>query len=148
VPRIVGFELALSVASAALLCGCGGPDRVELYPVAGSLAFRGRPAAGARLVFHDDRPREELHKLPIPRATTDAQGAFRVSSYDEGDGAPAGMYHITVDLPAHAIPDGVDPEAAEEPVDQLKGRYLDPATTPLTCEVKPGDNVLPALEVK
>ena len=141
--------VALTLAAAV---GCGGESKAPLHPVAGQVLLKGRPAANALVVFHDSRPADQLRNLPIPRATTDAEGRYRLSSYmpDSFDGAPSGQYVVTVTLPATATPNDtaeVDPESVVESADQLRGKYADPNASPLRAEVKDGDNLLPPFDV-
>lgn len=89
--------------SCAALCGllvaavgCGGssaPDRVAVFPVQGAVTFKGQPMPGAMLVLNPKTPTESV---PAPRAQVDKDGNVKVSTYDGGDGAPAGEYVVTV----------------------------------------------------
>jgi len=65
-------------------------------------------------------------------------GAFRLSTYDPNDGAPAGEYYVSVIWPT----DGREDE------DKLNGRYRDPKTSQLTATVKEGSNELKAFRLK
>lgn len=146
------FKLVAVALTTAATLGCGGESKAPLHPVSGQVLLKGRPAANALVVFHDSRPSEELRNLPIPRATTDSEGRFRLSSYmpDSFDGAPSGEYVVTVTLPAAAAPSDVaevDPESIAESPDQLRGKYADPNASPLRAEVKDGDNQLPPFDV-
>src|SRR5206468_35759 len=79
-----------------------GPGRRPVYPVSGKVLVQGRPAAGAQLTFH---PVGENGPNAIrPVAHVDDQGNFRLTSYKEGDGAPAGEYRVTVQW-FRAVPD-------------------------------------------
>ncbi len=148
--------------------GCGQREAVKLFPVSGKVTFRGEPAANALVVFHDKRPRDELRNLPIPRARTDDDGSFRLSSYETNDGAPAGEYRVTVILPESALPSAeaapprdatnstdnaraeelvIDPEAAGNPRDRLEDRYSDPETSGLEALVAEHENILPSFEL-
>lgn len=169
VARAERGSLRLGLAALALLApGCGGETRVERHPVSGQVLFRGRPAAGAMIVFHDTRPKDELRNLPIPRASSRQDGTFELSSYELGDGAPAGTYRVTVVLPEAVLPadppasEGeaagapdeaaaatvVDPESAPSPRDVLKERYSDPATSGLEVTIAEGRNNLPPFELE
>jgi hypothetical protein len=89
--------------SCAALCGlliasvgCGsksGPERVPVFPVQGAVTFKGQPMPGAMLVLH---PKTAADDVPAPRAQVDKDGNVKVSTYDGGDGAPAGEYVVTV----------------------------------------------------
>ena len=155
------------VIAAALCLGCTDRSQVVLHPVSGKVTFRGRPASGAMVVFHDVRPASELKAIPIPRAKAKSDGTFQLTCYQENDGAPAGEYRVTVVLPEAILPpdspvedpasggDGqgaaapaVDPESAPSPRDMLQERYADPQTSGLTATVVAGVNDLPAFALQ
>jgi hypothetical protein len=78
----------------ALLLGCGGGSsapKVKTYPVTGSVAYNGQPLAGAVVVFKSDD-----EALPGASGITDKEGKFTLSTYSVNDGAPAGLFKITV----------------------------------------------------
>jgi hypothetical protein len=138
------------------LTGCGD-KAVPLYPVTGQVMYQGKPAANAQVVFHDKRPADSIHNLPIPRARTDEQGKFQLSSYQPDDGAPAGEYAVTVMLasikPADLAPPGesqesADPEAAGVQVPVAGKQYMDPATSGLEAVVLEQENVIPPFELE
>jgi hypothetical protein len=129
--------LVLLVAVAALgatSCRRAGPEPV--YPVTGNVLYQGKPAEWARvtLVSTDGRDPQK----PKPGAQVAGDGEFRLSTYASYDGAPAGRYAVTVMWPS--------PERKENGEnagpDLLQGRYADPQTTPLSVEIKKGDNHL------
>jgi hypothetical protein len=61
--------------------------------VQGTITFKGRPIPGALVAFH---PKAPDRQAPAPRASVDASGAFSLSTFNGGDGAPAGEYVVTV----------------------------------------------------
>src|SRR5688572_19943431 len=87
---------ASALIALVALTGCGKAEkRVTVVPVSGNILFRGKPPAGAQIVLH-----------PVSGATSDAivapvglvkdDGSFQISTYAEGDGAPAGDYTATI----------------------------------------------------
>ncbi len=72
-----------------IVAGCGGSG-VKLYPVTGTVKFNGQPVEGAVVSFRC----EELKK--IATGTTDAEGRFKLTTYQEGEGAVAGKHAVTV----------------------------------------------------
>lgn len=80
------FVLALTLASC-------GETRKPVYPVRGKALFRGRPAAGALVIFNPVR--EPDPKVVKPQGVVESDGSFVVSTYGEKDGAPAGEYAVT-----------------------------------------------------
>ena len=145
--RLTTRRGALGVALLlAALVGCQrGPERVPVYPVSGEVFYQGRPAAGALVIFH---PRDTAvgEKLPMkPCATVGADGTFRLSTYDSGDGAPAGEYAVTVLWTTTRREEGAE---GEEVADRLGGRYANPEASRLTATVQAGDNVLKRFDLR
>src|SRR5438105_520058 len=69
------------------------------YPTQGQVVINGQAAQGAMVVFHHDGDWGE--RTILPQAVTDAEGRFVLSTYDAGDGAPAGDYKVTIEWPTH-----------------------------------------------
>ncbi len=76
-----------------------------------------------------------------------AAGEFVVSSYEPGDGAPAGEYLVSVTWP-EAVADGGDPESGGDPGDRLGGRYANPETSGLRVTIEEGSNQLEAFALQ
>lgn len=86
-----GFSTLLLLGGVMLLPGCGGePARPKPVPVKGTVTFRGKPLANARVTFWGE-------KAPMPAVgdTNDA-GEFELSMYGKGDGALVGANKVTV----------------------------------------------------
>ena len=124
---------------AVLAVGCSSeaPKLGEkpVHKVRGQVLVNDKPAAGAFVLFI---PVNEVAGStdPRPRATADDNGNFEVSTYGDGDGAPAGEYRVAV-----TWPDGNDVE------DRLNGRY-DQANSKLKAKVNEGPNELPVFKLK
>jgi len=86
--------VALSVVAMATGCGKAGPERVPVFPVEGAVTFEGKPIPGAMIVLHPKHGASA--DLPTPRASVVKDGSFRFTTYDAGDGVPAGDYVATV----------------------------------------------------
>lgn len=97
----------------------------------------------------DDQPLKKavvaLHPLdagaktgPIVRsyARTDAAGNFELSTYQRGDGVPAGRYAVTI------------LQDADEGGVRVPERYANPKTSGLIVEVKEEENTLPAFRLR
>ncbi len=112
-----------------------------MFTVSGKVLFNQKPAAYALVVFH---PVKDTKLDMRPNGYTDKEGVFRLSTYSDGDGAPAGDYLVTV-IWTGANPD--TEEVAEAP-DKLQGRYADPKTSGLKVTVKEGPNQLAPFELK
>lgn len=107
-------------------CGCGD-SRLTCYPASGQVLVRGQPAEGALVVLHPVA--SEPANGPRPTATTDADGRFRLTTYEAADGAPPGNYRVTVRWPPKKKGPGDDGP------DRLGNRYSDPLSSRLTVTV-------------
>lgn len=132
---------ARSVHAVLLTCfvGCGGSREAAVYPVTGTLTFNGLRVANAMVAFHPLGPTGSEAALPV--AATNADGAFRLTTYATGDGAPAGKYAVTVVWPDHSQPRDECEDILMH--DHFEGRYADPAKTPWHVTVHPGNNEVP-----
>ena len=122
-----------------LLAGCDfetpkGPPLTTI-PVTGSIQFMGKALPGARVVFH---PAETREGIPRPSGTTDANGNFTIRTYREGDGAPAGLYFVTISC--KGTYEGKEEDRDEVAPELLPFRYLQPHTSGITANVF-GDTV-------
>lgn len=104
--------------------GCGSADSeglVRTFPVSGTCLIDGAPGQGVVLVFHRVSSQGKLLAgSPRGVATVEADGSFKVTTFQTHDGAPDGEYAVTAqwpgDAPTNAAPDETGP-------DQLGGRY-------------------------
>lgn len=136
-----------------LLSSCGddvqrGDPRLDVYAVHGSLFVNGKPAKDAAVYLHPTVPHQNPNsKTPISSAgRVDADGGFKIRTYEEGDGAPAGDYKISITWNYPAL--GVVSGNFEGP-DRLGGAFADPETTELTISVTAeSENIIPKIELK
>lgn len=130
------LSLAGLLVAVVLAAGCGGKGRKPVFPVKGTVYASNKPAAGALIIFHPADPSTS----PRAMATTDSSGAFALTTYDQGDGAAAGEYTVTIQWPTPKK----TPLGAEGP-DRLKGRLNNPATSTIrfTVEEKSQNEVPP-----
>lgn len=130
----------LCVLAALLGSSCASDSRKPLYPVRGKVFFqKARPAAEALVVFHplnDPDPRKNWPE-GFPRGTVAGDGSFALSTYQTGDGAPAGEYAVTIVW----SPKNPDDRERETP-DRLEGRYSDPQQSKWRVTVKAEANDL------
>lgn len=99
------FALALALVAYS---GCGGSG-VTLYPVTGTVVYRGEPVEGATVTFRNEEART------IATVVTDAQGGFELTTYGTGKGAAPGRHVVTVTKVAGLSADA----AADEPLDAV-----------------------------
>lgn len=74
-----------------------GTTRLAVYPTELSLFAEGYPLTGTRVTLHPVTGDRQLEMLR-PTGTVDDNGDVRLSSYESGDGVPAGKYVMTLDL--------------------------------------------------
>lgn len=131
----LGLILALSC------CSCSKDDgRIPVHPVHGKVLFDGKPVPHAFVVFHpSDTSPSAIH----PRAQSKEDGTFETSSYDTGDGAPAGEYVVTVEL--HRPPTNDDPNPGPN---LLPRKYASSKSSKLKVHVGEGVNDLKPFELK
>ena len=130
------FSACLITSICLFATGCGGNDyqEVPIYPLSGSLFVNGMPAHGAYLTFHPG-DNVGLSKGNKPFARVGEDGVFQVTTYDTGDGAPAGSFQVTVYWPE-------DPNARGPSPDRLRGKFASPENSPLTPNISATTKVL------
>ena len=128
----------------AAIAGCGD-GRPRAYPVRGTVLVNGEPAAGAIVTLIPDEPFDSKLGVPKSVGVVNAAGDFALSTYGEEDGAPVGLYGVSIVWTEEVDPTA-DPESVQ-PVDRLDGRYFDPKITGLEVEVKNDDNDLGSIEL-
>jgi hypothetical protein len=127
--------------------GCGGGDRVAVYPVRGQVLFDGKPMAGGGSISFVPMAAQ---KGKTAGGTIEKDGTYKMSTYGDGDGAMAGQFRVVInqsvwDEPANDGNSDETPGAAPKPVETVppEGRipaiYSDLQNSPLTIEVLPGD---------
>jgi len=158
--ELMKFRSALSPALFGLLvvvafAGCGSSSNPATYPVTGTVTFEGKPLAGANVGFSatDENTRGAI-------GVTDSEGKYSLTTFEQGDGAMAGTFKVTVskfDGPETAVqladpsadtggemPADYSPEASTAPARPSKNllpqQYLRPQTTPLSFTVETGPN--------
>ena len=140
--RLRSGVVVLAGIACTLAAGCSDNGRAPVYPVRGQVLLNGKPLSEAIVTFHlQDASTTEA----LPSAHTDAEGRFALTSYEPGDGAPAGAYAISlVCFRAQPIRKGVESSA----LNVVPSRYANAATSKLTATVVSGNNNLPPLQVK
>jgi hypothetical protein len=127
-------------AVAIIGCGKSGPERAPVLPVEGVVTFEGKSTPGAMIVLH--RKGTKLDDVPAPRAVVGKDGAFRFTTYDAGDGVPAGEYVATIAW--HKLTgQGSDIQAGPN---VLPPRYGNPKTS--TWEIRVADAPVRMPDVK
>jgi hypothetical protein len=88
--RLTGIVAKILLASCVLLAGCSGSGRPALAPVRGTVTYKGKPVAGATVVFLC----EGAPRLAV--GTTDEGGEYHLTTYEPDDGAMIGQHVVTV----------------------------------------------------
>jgi hypothetical protein len=150
------FVMAVAAAGiCAATVGCGSP--AGLVPVSGKVLYRGEPAAGAVVYFHQEG-NAGGPQLPVPVGIVQDDGTFFLASDTLGNGARPGRYSVFVEW-KDMSGDGTAPVKTRGTVklvkrsrvrsgpDRLGGRYFDVGKPLLHAEVKPGSNQLAPFEL-
>ena len=134
-------RLAVVVALGAIgLAGCGGSTMPKIYPVTGTVTWKGEPLADATVSF--------VPSVGAPSdGKTDAQGKFTIMTNGK-PGARAGACKVTVSKfagPAPSMPAAPKPEdmmkmyekkkKGEVEKGEIPAKYGRPDTSGLTAEV-------------
>jgi hypothetical protein len=144
-PRLSPDRLFWSLALAVLplgLAGCGGgPARMKLYPVNGQVLLNDKALADHRVVF---LPVDKVkYEREHPFAITDKEGKFRLSTYEQGDGAPAGEF-VVVFFPNDELDDGSDQRKRTSP---LPTRYMSADKSDFRVKIE-GETSLPPFKLQ
>lgn len=104
--------------------------------VTGMVTLDGKPLAGATIVFTPQKGRSAS-------GVTDGQGRYSLSTSAQDDGAPPGVYRVTItaDSQDPAKPNEAQSKRGAAGKPAIPARYSNPATTGLTTEIRPGANV-------
>ncbi len=133
-----GVVLILALLTAG--CSSSKSDRPPAFPAHGFVFVNGQPAAGAKVQLN--APSDEKLASLCPHAIVAADGAFRLTTFQTGDGAPVGTYALTITWPA-------PPQAGhEEGPDRFRGRFADPRRPLRDVPIHIGDNDLGRIELK
>lgn len=132
--------LALTLVA---LTGCGD-GKISRYPTKGKVLIDGKPVEGARVIFCPVGGSEAFQR-ERPFGVTNSAGEFSLTTFQKGDGAPAGEYNVM-------IRNG-RPKSREEAQRRSKGpriapEYGKPQTSGVTVTVEKTENDLEAFEVK
>jgi hypothetical protein len=138
-PRLIAAGILLG-----LIGGCGKTqvERVAVAPVSGSITFDGKPAPGALIVLHPKGGSTPV--APKARAQVEADGTFRFSTYDSGDGVPPGEYVATITW-YQLTRQGGEVKAGPN---VLPPKFANPKTSPWEVRVAEGSASIPPLKLR
>lgn len=134
------LRLLLLLTLSAAFVGCGEAKKKlpVRFPVSGSVTYNGQPPKGATVQLEPTTPPADGVRVPKPGATVQADGSFKISSYETADGAPPGEYSILIwwDNDGSGGPSGDD---------VFQGRYRNMPVSKVT--VSSGENAIPPLQL-
>jgi hypothetical protein len=136
--------LAFTLVGLITIAACKDDGRVKVYPVQGKVLVRGTPAEGAQVLFYLASNDSTKPRMPIPNATTDNQGVFKLTSYQPNDGAPEGEYKVSVVWPEPPPPGAHEASS----MDRLAGRYSNPQKSNLSAKVEKGGGEIPPFDLQ
>lgn len=123
-----------------LLLGCSNKDSwmADTFETAGTVTINGQPAEHAIVMLHyKGDPPDKRKSVPFGRV--DANGTFRLMTYQPNDGAPAGEYAVTVLWPSN-------PKSPT--FDRLGSRYADPENPVLIVTIPTQNRELPPIRIE
>lgn len=140
--RFCCFVLGIAIM---LIVGCGGDDRVSA--VTGTVTLDGEPIADATLTF---MPKEGGRP---GFGITDANGAFTLTTFAEGDGAAHGVHVVTITAVEEKVSEKAEelaeefgslsevmqPRRAPKQIWRVPERYSESDTSGLEFDVKRGE---------
>jgi hypothetical protein len=142
----IGVLCFIAFALSDVSCSSGA----KLFSVRGRVLVNGKPAAGVLVVFLPSS--EGDPKAAHPIATTAEDGTFSLATDDE-DGAPAGDYVVTMQwqqnvlVPTRKTGESISGRMNNDPVDKLRGRYLD-RKKGFNVRIEKKDNELPPFKLQ
>lgn len=135
--RSAAMPLSWFALLAIFVAGCSSRDPTwkETVPVKGALTVDGKAEMGVevRLTSVALAAKEGFAAEPLPsKAMTDAAGAFALSTYEIGDGAPPGEYVVTFAWPT------MNMITLQYEGDRFNGKYSDEKTAEKRIKVESG----------
>ncbi len=124
----------------AILSGCNQRPswQADVYPTSGVIKVNGQGAENAIVLLHF-RGTTPDKRESIPWGLVNSEGAYSITTYNRGDGAPLGEYAVTLYWPSN-------PKEPSSP-DRLKGVFLDPERPLNTVTITKGKNVIPPVDL-
>jgi hypothetical protein len=144
------FKAAFSASSRILaagmlvfvLSGCNKGHGIKLYPVKGVVFLNGQPAKDVNVMFTPVTPIQLEGRNIGSSAVTEEDGSYRLMTFEENDGAPAGEYQVAISFPMNRY------NKNQSGIDRLKGKYSNPKTSGLTAKVEEKNNEIPPFQLK
>jgi hypothetical protein len=146
-------RLCVPLVMALCFCvGCGGDDewaakRPKIYRAGGVVNLDGKPLDDAIVVYHS-----VTHNVSA-QGTTDKNGRFTLTTYNEKDGAADGPQKVVVTKRIYVeqktkYHSAEEPSVAKIPKDLLPVRYSNPSTTDIEVTVNASGSNDAVIELK
>ena len=141
------MNYSMGRASRAVLCvvlvalvGCGNPT---LYPVTGTVTFKGKPLENCKVIFYPDVDVVNPDKHGFGFGVTDKNGHFEIQHPQGEKGIRAGRYKVAfvcwVDSKGKAVPFDAKPSEYPGGLKNLPGdKYEAPSSSPEVLTVPKG----------
>lgn len=131
-----GFFLLVSLLVS--LAGCGNQG-APTYPASGSVRINGEIPEGAQIVFHPQNQVDFDSQGARPTGKVKADGSYELTTYEIGDGAPEGVYRVTIYW-------AENPDAFEPSPDRFGGKLLSPENSPIERVIQRKSNEIDPIE--
>ncbi|HEY0983218.1 MULTISPECIES: hypothetical protein [unclassified Schlesneria] len=137
--RLISASIVAGICVANLGCFSSTGVSEGIYPVEGSVFVNGEPAEFANVLFVP----KDSDAQPAS-AVVGPDGAFRLTTQRQFDGAEPGEYTVTISWAKPLNPNLREPDYGPE---LLPKKYQDPKKSDLVVEVEPTKNVLEPFEI-
>jgi hypothetical protein len=136
------LKKVIIVLAAALAPTCASCSGNKIFPVSGTITYRGASAAGAIVFFH--RQNADPMMEPTIMGIVQQNGSFELVCGSLGKGAPPGEYDVVIEW--KPVTDQSKGRPRRGP-DKLNGRYADPKHPLLHATVLAKATTLPAFNL-
>ncbi len=128
-------EFWMCVVLCFTVVGCGGtdPNRKQTYPVTGVITVDGNPPGGEIQITCHPVDGFDAQRPSVSQTSSNEEGKFSISTYEAGDGVPAGNYKLTFSWQEFNV---MSREYSGP--DKLNGRYSDPEKSEVLLKVEAG----------
>jgi hypothetical protein len=109
--------------------GCGSNEKpyvASTFPVKGKVTYKGQPLTGGSITFESEENGRESHGNIQP------DGTFVLTTFKEGDGAPAGVHRVAVSGTGKGV---------------IPAKFHNPSSSKIQVEVSEGKTEYP-IELK
>lgn len=135
--------LGVATAVSAGCSGNSGPPRKSTVKVKGILEVNGQPPMSPMQIECHNAAGMDTQMPSVSQSISEPEGTFEISTYEKGDGIPAGDYTLTV---TWRVFNTMSMMYSGE--DRLNGKYSDPKTSTIKFTVKDQPVDLGKIELK